>query len=1242
MTMGGGNGPALSLSWPTALPKPTVTGSSVSYADVIPGVDLRMSATTIGGFTQTLIVKTPAAAADPALAQLKLAAHGAGLSLHDDGHGNLRAVTRSGAVAFQAPAPVMWDSSTNAVPTAPANTLGRSAAALSGVSGASVHPAAPVASTANGPGTGAQVARVADTVSGSTILLAPDKHLLTGAGVHFPLYIDPTWTAIWKTGAKQHFVEVQAGCPTAANEDSTTYGDPGVGDNTFSGCVGVERSYFQVGIPSQVHGAQHIVTAYVSLKESYSASCSASSNVNVYAAKSAIGGGTDWNNKPALGNSFGTHSYGPACSSEPSINFTLDSTTQKTLSSASTLTFAVTNGNESSGTYFKRFANNPTISVEYNHYPNAPGSLDAKAGSTDLGCDTASPYPLLGKTDSVTPPTMYTKVTDPDADDMAATFTYWVDGSTTKNTVTSANTSSGLTAQGTMKSGFVSGLADGTVVDWQVTGLTDGEDSVSSSTVCHFTAYPNTPVPTLTPKSVGTTEHTTATFTAKTDAADKALKFVYGLDIAPSTSNPPASQTINVTDGTGAHDITVTPSGPGTHKLYVDAYDAAGNRASTSTQFTVQGAPGQTYSSFQAALNNTSVSPDSTHTAGDFDGSGNTISLTDLRNAGWAPSSGTTGNTVTVDGAQFTLPNFNTSGASDNVLADNQTIQFPANSGPDGNSTGQSLVVLATGTYAEASSAVDSPTPETVPYVPPGTDVVGTDCTLGNNAYQDCSAPSGTVNYTDPTVGSNGSEPYRMLTPDWVYGSSTLASLILPHRNYAAGTQQTTPVGIYAFAIRLEPGKTVSSITLPDVAGPVNGVSGRPLSGMPAMHIFGIAFRDTTTAPGGTQWTGAWASPSESHYKFTGNVDYTNLTVRTAATPSVTGGTVRLRLSNALGTAPVTLNHVTVATQSTGPTPTGAPQDVSFTNVPGGGKSVTIPAGSDVYSDPLTFGATAGHALLISYSLTDATLDGHIYSSATSWITAPATTSAAGDHTADTTATAFTGTGSTTGDFTNVLAGVDVVGSTPGLGTVAVLGDNINTPYATGTKALHGAPHLATGLVAALAAQTTVPDYGVVDLGVPGNRLDTDLSGNPGRAALTRLDRDVLAEPGIQNVVVAQGLNDVLAGESEQQIIQSYNTLSGELSTWGVRTVFTTMTPCYGLAACTTALDATRVDLNSQMMSDWTDVASPYRIMAVDTDAVVAGMDPTSTYEVLSTAGFQALPSAFTSLPDLTVLGPIS
>jgi hypothetical protein len=190
----GGSGPlvsvadgdqALSLRWTAdkSLPAPSVRDDKAIYTDIRPGIDLVVQ-TNDYGFSQYLVVRTRAAAADPLLRSFSFDVVAPNLTITKAG-GGLEARGPDGEVVFVAPQLQMWSSSGD-VPTT--STVDTSAYVTGSME----------------PG---KIADVDSTLRGTRLTLNPDRSLLDDPNASFPIVIDPTisrrqanWVMVWSNG----------------------------------------------------------------------------------------------------------------------------------------------------------------------------------------------------------------------------------------------------------------------------------------------------------------------------------------------------------------------------------------------------------------------------------------------------------------------------------------------------------------------------------------------------------------------------------------------------------------------------------------------------------------------------------------------------------------------------------------------------------------------------------------------------------------------------------------------------------------------------------------------------------------------------------------------------------------------------------------------------------------------------------------------------------------------------------
>ncbi|GAA4804180.1 SGNH/GDSL hydrolase family protein [Streptomyces ziwulingensis] len=283
------------------------------------------------------------------------------------------------------------------------------------------------------------------------------------------------------------------------------------------------------------------------------------------------------------------------------------------------------------------------------------------------------------------------------------------------------------------------------------------------------------------------------------------------------------------------------------------------------------------------------------------------------------------------------------------------------------------------------------------------------------------------------------------------------------------------------------------------------------------------------------------------------------LVVRT----SVGGTDARVRLSNVFGDRPLTLDSVRAGLRASGAAlKPGSNRPLTF----GGARTVTVPAGRTVLSDPLPGALPAATDLVVSLHSPDAAgpATGHGMAMQTSY-------TAEGDHTGEEGAGNWT---STTGSWFYLDA--VSVRTDARAGAVVALGDSLTDGWQSSTDLDRRWPdYLARRL-----RQAGTAVQGVANEGISGNKV---LADGAGPSALNRLDRDVLSHPGVRTVFVFEGVNDIKAhtGVTAADLIAGYREIADRAHAAGKCVVGATVGPFKGWPEWDPAAETVRQEVNA-------------------------------------------------------------
>jgi lysophospholipase L1-like esterase len=347
-----------------------------------------------------------------------------------------------------------------------------------------------------------------------------------------------------------------------------------------------------------------------------------------------------------------------------------------------------------------------------------------------------------------------------------------------------------------------------------------------------------------------------------------------------------------------------------------------------------------------------------------------------------------------------------------------------------------------------------------------------------------------------------------------------------------------------------------------------------------------LAFGDDGPQHWVTTWTTANAASDQPTV-------FSHQTIREIVHTTIGGSEVRIRLSNTFGTRAIRLDAVFLGLQKPGLQEDGAAmvprsnREVTFS----GSRSIAIPEGAEVLSDPISFSVGSEQNLAISLFMAGETGPATVHGSAfqTNYV------SGAGNFAAEEGANAFAvATGSkTTGSKTTgswyFLSAVEVLAPADVKGAVVALGDSI-------TDGASSRPDKNERWTDVLARRLLAGDTktAVLNAGIGGNRV---LTSSPcwGQNALARLGRDVLAQVGIEAVILFEGTNDIGQPDtralesnpclsrtqvSADEIIAGYKEIIARTHARGLKIFGATILPYQGFGAWTATGEAKRVAVN--------------------------------------------------------------
>jgi lysophospholipase L1-like esterase len=307
-------------------------------------------------------------------------------------------------------------------------------------------------------------------------------------------------------------------------------------------------------------------------------------------------------------------------------------------------------------------------------------------------------------------------------------------------------------------------------------------------------------------------------------------------------------------------------------------------------------------------------------------------------------------------------------------------------------------------------------------------------------------------------------------------------------------------------------------------------------------------------------WIGTWATAAQPSLPTPQT--YSNQTLRLIVHTSIGGPKVRIKISNAYGDKPLVIGAAHIARRVVA---ANSEPESDRALMFSGQTSTTVAPGSMVTSEPvdLEVAPLADLAVSIFLPATTPATTVHNLAKQTNYI------SAAGDHTADVKFPVVKTTRSWP-----FLTAVEVAAA-PGAVAIVAFGSSLTDGDGTTADTNRRWPDV----LAERLQRNGRTELGVLNEGIIGNRLlhDSPMDAVEGRfgrvlgeSGVKRLERDVLAQPGVKYVVLGLGINDIafpgsLTAATEkitaEMIIDGYRRLIARAHRNGVKIIGTTNPP---------------------------------------------------------------------------------